>query len=223
MFRKLFIYLVILSKYFSRYNLNKLLNQQTKILNEVEIKKSILNIGSSGELEQIVKTIKNTEIISIDIDEDRKPDIVMDATDLKFEDEKFDAIFLMEVLEHVVKPQKAIDEIYRTLKIDGIFVMSSPYIFGIHDKPYDFYRYTKYGLTYLLKNFKDVKIIPRNNYIHTVIVLIARLMKADLKRDKIMGAILFCFILIIYPLLWLLSKSIKSDDITTGYFVIAKK
>lgn len=223
MLKKIFIYLVKISKYFSREKLYYLLNNEAENLIKKNSSINILNIGSSGEIEKYIKIINKAEIISIDIDETRNPDIVMDATKMTFESNRFDAIFMMEVLEHIPEPQKAIDEIYRTLKKDGTLVLSTPYIFGLHDKPYDFYRYTKYGLSYLLKDFKNVKIVQRNDYIHTIIVLISRLMKADSKSDKIIGAILFILTLVIYPLLFLLSKIVKSNDITTGYFVVAKK
>ena len=93
----------------------------------------------------------------------------------------------------------------------------------MHDKPYDFYRFTRYGIMHLLRNFKDVEIQNRNSYINTIVVLVARLMKADVKTDKIIGGILFLMILLVYPILYILSKLIKSNDITTGYFVVAKK
>ncbi len=223
MLKRVFIYLVVLSKFFSRQNLNNNLLKEVEILNKKNTKNNILNIGAGGELSKIVKMITNGNLVNIDIDENRAPDMVMDATDLKFENESFDAIFLMEVLEHISEPQLAISEIYRTLKKDGLLVMSSPFVFGLHDKPYDFFRYTKYGLAYLLKDFSDVKIVQRNDYVHTIIVLVARLMKADANSDKIIGAILFVVVLILYPFLWVLSKLIKSDNISTGYFVLAVK
>ena len=91
-----------------------------------------------------------------------------------FEDKKFDYIFIMEVLEHVHNPIKAIKEIRRTLKKGGKLIMSTPFIFPIHDEPYDFFRFTKYGLKLILKNFRNITIKERNTSTKTILVLILR-------------------------------------------------
>lgn len=45
---------------------------------------------------------------------------------IPFENEKFDIITAIEVIEHVDKPKKALDEVYRVLKDKGVFVMTTP-------------------------------------------------------------------------------------------------
>ena len=65
----------------------------------------------------------------------------------------------LEVFEHIKYPNKAVNEIYRLLKPNGNFLMSVPFMFPIHDEPYDFQRWTLQGLRFLIKisrcsNFK---------------------------------------------------------------------
>ena len=64
----------------------------------------------------------------------------------------YDSAICIEVLEHVPDPFSAIREIYRILKPGGIFVISVPHLSRLHDEPYDFFRFTIYGLRNLLEN-----------------------------------------------------------------------
>ncbi len=51
---------------------------------------------------------------------------VMDAHDLKFADASFDCVALLEVLEHLENPVKALKEMYRVLKPGGCLIVSTP-------------------------------------------------------------------------------------------------
>ena len=147
----------------------------------------------------------------------------MDACSLKFAENSFDLVCMMEVLEHISTPHLAISEIYRVLKPSGTLIMSTPFLFGIHDAPHDYYRYTKYGLMYLLKDFIRVDVRERNAYISTLIVLLSRLIMSEFKRDKLIGIIFIYLSVLLFPLIWLLDNIILTRNITTGYFVVARK
>lgn len=218
----MFKYLFVISKLFSRQNLYRWLKSYIKSLENHNI--NVLNIGAGGEIGNIVNDLKKkNNVITIDIDPDRNPDIVMDATNLEFDSNSFDVVFIMEILEHIKEPQKAVDEIFRVLKDEGIVVFSTPFVFGIHDKPYDFFRYTRYGILEVFKKYKSIEIKERNDYLHTIIVLFSRLLLSEYKIDKVIGALFIILILITYPLIFIISKTIKSNNITTGYFCIARK
>ena len=49
-----------------------------------------------------------------------------DAENLPFEDGKFDVIFMTEALEHMLDHNKAVAEVSRVLKEDGIFIVTVP-------------------------------------------------------------------------------------------------
>ena len=51
---------------------------------------------------------------------------VADVTNLPFPDGHFDAIFVLDVLEHVEKLDQALNEIKRVLKTNGLAVLSGP-------------------------------------------------------------------------------------------------
>lgn len=68
------------------------------------------------------------------------------------ESESYDSAICLEVLEHVLDPFRAAREIYRILKRDGVLILSVPHLSRLHSEPHDYYRFTRYGLRYLLEN-----------------------------------------------------------------------
>lgn len=75
-----------------------------------------------------------------------RPDIFGDAAALPFASSTFDYILLLDVLEHLAEPERALAEIARTLKPGGRVLIFMPFAYPIHDAPFDFQRYTPFGL-----------------------------------------------------------------------------
>lgn len=74
-------------------------------------------------------------------------DYVMDLNlKLDFRDNTFDTILLTDVLEHISSPEILFDEMARILKTDGKIILSVPFLYWLHEEPYDFYRFTEYKL-----------------------------------------------------------------------------
>lgn len=89
-------------------------------------------------------------------------DIYGDGLHLPFRNEVFDSILCTEVLEHVTMPADLFREAHRVLRHGGYFVLSAPLVWGLHEEPNDFFRYTKYGLRHLaqLAGFRVINIWP---------------------------------------------------------------
>jgi len=85
-------------------------------------------------------------------------DRIENVENLTIQDETVGTILIIDTLEHVENPHKALDEIYRVLKKDGIIIMTSVMNFPIHDYPGDFWRFTPEAFNLLLKDF-PVRII----------------------------------------------------------------
>ncbi len=75
-----------------------------------------------------------------------RPDVFADAASLPFGDSSFDAVICLEVLEHVPVPATVLGEIARVMKPGGAAWISMPFLYPVHDSPYDFQRYTEFGL-----------------------------------------------------------------------------
>lgn len=80
-----------------------------------------------------------------------KPAVVGMAERLPFAENSFDSILSTQVLEHVAEPWHLLEEVARVLRPNGRLLLSAPQAWRLHEEPYDYYRYTHYGLRYLLK------------------------------------------------------------------------
>jgi SAM-dependent methyltransferase len=77
--------------------------------------------------------------------------------------ESVDCVLLTSVLEHISEPQILLKEIRRILKKDGHLVLSVPFLYHLHEEPFDYYRYTPHGLKYLAKE-TGLEIIKVEHY-----------------------------------------------------------
>jgi SAM-dependent methyltransferase len=75
-----------------------------------------------------------------------RPDVFADARGLPFAAGSVRGVILKDVLEHVPEAEAALAEIGRVLERGGRLVLWIPFLYPIHDAPYDFQRYTEHGL-----------------------------------------------------------------------------
>ncbi len=73
-------------------------------------------------------------------------DLFGSALQLPFRNASYDAVLCTEVLEHVPDPSRLLQEIARLLKPDGVLILTTPQTWGLHLEPFDYFRYTRYGL-----------------------------------------------------------------------------
>lgn len=78
-------------------------------------------------------------------------DMVSDLHQLAVADGTYDIVICSQVLEHLPEPEQALQELYRVLKPGGRLWLSTPLFFEEHEVPHDYFRYTRYGLQYLLE------------------------------------------------------------------------
>lgn len=74
-------------------------------------------------------------------------DIISDLNNpIPFSDNSFDTIILSDVLEHIKDPFFLWREMSRVLRKDGVILLNVPFFYWIHEKPYDYFRYTEFAL-----------------------------------------------------------------------------
>lgn len=223
LFKYVYSVCIRVSKLFSRKGIYPFLNKE---FSEIKANKKVLTIGSGGEINTLLYSYANQnsfQVTSFDISEKRQPDIIGDICTYDFENCKFDIIVIAEVLEHLHTPQIAIANIKSILNNGGKLILTVPFIFPIHDKPYDYYRYTKYGLEFLFKDFTGVSITERNSLIEAINVLFIRLINEKELKAKLLSPIILLIACINLPFIYIFSKFIKTDFITTGYLLTARK
>ena len=95
----------------------------------------------------------NMRYVGTDMREGVGVDRVLDLHDIDLPDSCLGTILCMDTLEHVEYARRAVEEMYRVLKPEGILICSSAMQFYIHDHPYDYWRFTPEGLRSLLQPF----------------------------------------------------------------------
>lgn len=121
-----------------------------------------------------------SEYIGIDVNQDghnhddENIDIFYDGKKIPFSDHCFDSVISNQVLEHVFSPAEYLLEINRVLKSGGSFLISVPFIWDEHEQPYDYARYSSFGLRYLLEKsgFKIIKEIKSTDDFSLIFQLI---------------------------------------------------
>jgi SAM-dependent methyltransferase len=78
-----------------------------------------------------------------------KVDVLGDICALPFRPGVFDAVINIQVLEHIKEPRQCVAEMARALKPGGQLILTTVQCWEIHQHPNDFFRFTRYGLTYL--------------------------------------------------------------------------
>ena len=62
-----------------------------------------------------------------------------------------DLVLAEQVLEHVERPDKAVDSVFRMLRPGGLFIVNTPFLVKIHHFPVDLYRWTEGGIRVMLE------------------------------------------------------------------------
>jgi SAM-dependent methyltransferase len=67
------------------------------------------------------------------------------------QDQAYDTVICLEVLEHLPQPERALSEIARVLRPGGTLVLTVPHLSRLHEEPHDYFRFTRHGLRVVLE------------------------------------------------------------------------
>ena len=190
----------------------------TRLIKDVPKSKQdlILDVGC-GELPYYHRLVKG-RVISIDMKKSRTTNIICDSHNIPLKKEKFDKVLCINSFYYFSSPFKAVEEISRVMKKDGKWIIVMPFIYPIHDAPFDKYRFTEYGIKNLLKNnFKIEKIKAVGGIFSLPSVILHSLIKG-----VPMLIILYPFY-ILAQLLSILDPIDFSERWPVYYFIVASK
>lgn len=170
--------------------------------------------------------------VALDIQRGAGVQVIGDVQALGIRDASVDVVLCTEVLEHVPDPQRAIDEMYRVLVPGGQLLLTTRFLFPIHDAPHDYFRFTKYGLRYLLRRFEITEVHEETDAVGTLAVLLQRLgMQAETLHRTPFRAIWLLWAQVVRPFSFLITKEYgdsrrlrpEQGIMTSGYHVACRK
>lgn len=192
---------------------------------------NILDVGCGSKPYQ--KLFQYDSYIGLDIDspDSRQraiADYFYDGDVFPIENESFDSIILSQVLEHVFNPDIFLNEVNRVLKKNGKLLITVPFVWDEHEQPYDYARYSSFGLKYLLekhgfvvlksqKSIADIRVIFQ--------ILNAYIYKIAITQNKVINIFVFGFLIAPVNLLGsLLSIVLPANlDLYLDNIVLAEK
>lgn len=88
---------------------------------------------------------------------------------LSFPDEYADTVVSFQVMEHLPEPEFFLKECCRILKRGGGLFLTVPFMWHLHETPHDYFRFTKFGLQYLLEKtgFEGISICENTGFWQT--------------------------------------------------------
>lgn len=158
-----------------------------------------------------------------------------DLQNIPVDNEKYDVVINLQVLEHVKYPDKCIKELGRVLKKNGKIYISAPSMYPLHFAPYNYFNFHPSAFKLMLEknNLKILNITEQGGAFLVIGVILSRLPFSVLKRQKNQFTrflfLLFFLLTIpifhfIFPLIFkTLDRLFKTEGTTIGYNIIAKK
>lgn len=138
--------------FFARKNLYKNIKRHAARING-----RVLDVGCGKKpYESLFANAK--EYIGMDIENpghdhsDESIDVFYDGETFPFPANFFDSVLTNQVFEHVFNPSHFIQEISRVLKPGGFLLLTVPFAWDEHEQPYDFGRYSSFGISHILQN-----------------------------------------------------------------------
>lgn len=205
-------------------------------LTEVAIKYArgrLLDIGCGNKPYKSLFNNVINEYIGCDIVQSSRNcvDVICPSDKLSFEEGVFDTVLSTQVIEHVENPAALLGEAFRVLKKDGVIIVSGPFFWHLHEEPYDFFRFTKYGFETLFKNagFKIVEIKPSGGKWTTIAQLFLNVIYSSFKRKRWWKKAIKLFFIhlggtwCINKVAFWLDKRNYDSLLTLNYVVVAKK
>ncbi len=136
-------------------------------INDRTVRGLVLNVsgGSQTYAEEVRRIPGNRMVVTdwLSSQTSNRVDVFCDAHVLPFGNDAVDSVLLTEVLEHLADPRQALREAFRVLKQGGALLVTTPFLYQAHQRPFDFFRFTYDGLILIATEagFRDVSVARR--------------------------------------------------------------
>ena len=142
-----------------------------------------------------------------------------------------DTVISLQVMEHLCEPQVMLSEAFRILRPGGAVYITVPFQWWVHEAPYDFFRFTRYGMEYMLNKagFIDV-LVEESTGFWSMWSLKLNYQLARINSPKVPKIIRWILLPLVLPI-WvanqiiapLLDKVWPETRETAGYSITARK
>lgn len=125
----------------------------------------LLDLGCGGQPYKTLLSSRYTRYIGADVAAAKDVDLDIEMTPgepVLLADTSVDTILSTQTLEHVYDFQFYVRECHRLLKPGGILILTVPMQWRVHEAPYDYWRFTRYGVSELMarNDFNVISITP---------------------------------------------------------------
>lgn len=190
-----------------------------------------LDVGCGSK--PYVHLYHSEEYVGLEIDSpqsraSKNADYFYDGNLFPFADETFDSVVANEVFEHVFNPDQFLNEVFRVLGPGGNVLLTMPFVWDEHEQPYDFARYSSFGIRALLerhgfeiveqrKSMDDIRVIFQ--------LLITYIYKKTVTRSARVNLLVMLLLMapfnLLGELLFLITP--RNPDLYLDNIVLAKK
>lgn len=148
---------------------------------------------------------------------------------LPIADASADHVVSFEVIEHLAEPATMLGEAARILRSGGALTLSAPFQWWIHEEPWDYQRFTHYGLEYQLRKvgFTEIAITPTTGFWSMWLLKFNYQSARLIRGPRVLRMAIRAFLI---PIWWLnqtvapwFDKIWPEERETAGYFVTARK
>jgi len=226
-FRPSFIGLFINPFYFARRGLHR---HVLSLISRLEGK--LLDIGCGTKpYKDMCDNV--SEYIGLEIDDEGNrnhsfADVFYDGRTMPFEDKSFDSLISNQVFEHVFNPNEFLKEVNRVAKMDAKLLLTVPFVWDEHEQPYDYARYSSFGLKYILSEngFEVTEHRKSNNGIEIIFQLLNDyIYKVTLTKNKFINLASMLFLMAPFNIIGVVFALVlpKNGDLYLDNIVLAKK
>lgn len=182
--------------------------------------------------------LPNVEYIGLDFDTEvsrqniqQTVDFFYDGKTFPFPENHFDSAFSSEVLEHVFNPDEILRELYRVLKPGGHLLLTCPFFWPEHEQPYDYARYSSFGLKHLMEKagFEAVQYEKAGSYFESLLQgFILYLYFFIPHRPRVLEVLFFSvfitpFLVVGLLLAAILPARVKRSDLYLNNIIVVRK
>ncbi len=215
--------------YFARKNLARNLQ-----IFACQMQGSLLDVGCGTQpYRKIFSQVTSYLGLEYDTPDNRQKkaaDFFYQGTSFPFADDEFDSLLVTQVLEHVFEPDNFLQECRRVLRPKGKALITVPFVWDEHEQPYDYARYTHFGLKHLLtqngfevighqKSTNDITCLFQlmNTFIYKVFL------GNKISRTRKLAVLLLSAFFNIFGQLMVIILPIKNNDLYLDNIILIEK